>query len=398
MGEVVVQAQEKPLPEAPVSGLMDGGSLFTGEEQPLMETALRDFETRTGLPLYVVTEASLSGETAEAYTGRLTTEWLKGKPGLLLLFEQSSGGITYGATPGSLGKNGNPKALFLTGIRAASGQSAEATVPQRLRAAVEAMTGAGEVWRTTGKLPDGDPPPQEDTGEGVKPPEGFVVDNAGILEQEDKEALQSALARLSARSGIELYILIFPSLPHGTTRDYAGAAAGSWLKERTGAVMVVNAEAGAPDFLGVAGGVKNGGVFSPESLAATETRAKAYAAELRSSSTPGKAVLGATVVLLNDLAPPTPDPAVAMEKEVKPVRWIFRFLAMGAGVAVLWFGIQTIRQRPRKQQVHAGEPEPEPVPPPIFPPVTVGRRLGAPHGGGVVVGISFGDEPKETGK
>ncbi|HEX2749150.1 MAG TPA: TPM domain-containing protein, partial [Verrucomicrobiales bacterium] len=66
-----------PIPAAPLTGLLDNGNIFNGDDRGLVEAAIKDFETRTGLPVYVATENYLTGEKVDEYGERLTAAWLK---------------------------------------------------------------------------------------------------------------------------------------------------------------------------------------------------------------------------------------------------------------------------------------------------------------------------------
>src|SRR5436190_19306908 len=184
----VARTQAGPT-EAPAAGLLDNGNVFNGEDRGLIEAAVKAFGETAGMPLFIVTENYLVGETVDEYGERLASAWLKGKPGVVMIYERASGRLNYNASPGSLGKDGDPRTLFMNGSKAAAGMPDETSAAGRMVAAVKAMTLAGEVWKKTGKVPpppqDAPPPPPPapapKTDKSGAPPVDFVIDDAEIF-------------------------------------------------------------------------------------------------------------------------------------------------------------------------------------------------------------------------
>jgi len=162
------------LPELPVNGLLDEANVFGEDEEALLAADLEVFQRRAGLPLYVVTANYILGGSVEEFSERMIHEGLKGRAGVVLIYERGSGQLNYSATPGALGRSEDMKLLFLAGSRAAASLPAGCTTAQRLRAAVQALTLAAAEWKTSGLLPDPNAPPLVSVPEPPPPPAAAV--------------------------------------------------------------------------------------------------------------------------------------------------------------------------------------------------------------------------------
>ncbi len=378
------------LPEAPAGGLLDDGNVFNSEEKVLVAAELEDFSHRVGLPAYVVTANYIFGNTVDQYGERLVTAWSKSRPGVVMLYERGSGQLNYSATPGALGRMEDMQALFLSASKAAAMMPDEATAAQRLRAALHGLTISAETWKKTGTLPTAIPMPNvvsPSPGRAKEeplpaPPADFVIDQADAFNPEEEAALKSDLAQFHNRSKMGIYVAAYTTLPETTAQLWAERLAHEWLRDRPGAVLVMNRGTGPDEQgMGIAGKVTNEQQFTSAALfkAMEEARVKAREVEIQPGGSPAKGLRGAADSLMQSFdahGDATETPANTAN------RW--RILTGLAGALVigsaLLFLFHRFQERLEKRSTEQF----------LFPDVSVGRRLGATQGGGKIAGISFG--------
>ncbi len=403
-----------PLPEFPVNGLLDEGNIFKAEEEVLLTADLEDFRHRVGVPLYVLTSNYIFGATVEHYGERLVNEGLKGRAGVVLLYERGSGQLHYNATPGALGRNEDMKLLFLAGSKAAAYLPDDATAAQRLRAAVQALTTASEQWKKHGTLPElavepAPPPSVPDKTAPPPPPPDFLTDDADAFDAATEAALKAELVKFHAQHDMDVYLVTHTYLQSSTAQDRATTLAAAWLRDRYGAVLVLNRGTAvqrnkeSPDIgdkarlmppepneveqgLGIALSASNEQIMPGAQLLQAETAAHAKAEEVRRSeggSLP-QGMQAAARVLMQVLATRGGQNLAVQSQTTSPGQWsvmqgVAASLLAGAALLFAFHRFQERLETRTSAQFH-------------FPDVTVGRRLGATQGGGTVAGISWAEK------
>lgn len=380
-----------PLPALPVNGLLDEGNIFSTEEEALLTADLEDFRHRAGVALYVITANYIFGDTVDHYGERLVNEGLKGRAGVVMLYERGTGKLNFSATPDALGRTEEMRSLFVAGSRAAAFMPDDATTAQQLRASVQALTLAAEQWRKTGKLPDTEAPPAPAPGpdkpEIIPPPPGdFLTDEADAFDEAAETALKLEMAEFHRAQGLSIYVLTSTWLPRHTAQSRAEVLAGAWLGDRAGAVLVMNrgtSENESP--LGLAGSLKNSEIFLPADLFRTLESARAKAVSLAGSpgGTWSQGVATAARELMREWPAQRAKAAPASAAVTAPGQWnvmtgVAAALLAGAALLFVFHRVQERLETRSNEQFR-------------FPDVTVGRRLGANQGGGVVAGVSFGE-------
>jgi len=380
-----------PVPEMPASGLLDEGSVFNPEEEALMAADIEDFRHRVGIPVFIVTANYIFGDTVDKFGGRLVTAWLEGKPGIVIVYERGSGQLNYSASPGTPEENDQLKSLFVIGTKAAGMMPEDASAAQRMRAAVQALTTAGETWKETGKVPSAEmvaapvaetlPQKEEPLPE---PPVDFVTDDADAFDLESEAALKSQLVKFHGRHDMDLYVLTYTMLPHTTAQARAEDLAHEWLNDRYGAVLVMNRGTAADEpSIGIAGSAKNDRLIAPAVLFKATERAREKAREIENSPRGSLAdgLRGATEVMMETFvtrgAPALAERAhTTTSGQWNVLRGVAFALVAGTALLFLFHRVQERLENRSNRQF-------------FFPNVTVGRRLGSPQGGGQVAGISF---------
>jgi hypothetical protein len=389
-----------PLPELPVSGVLDEGNVFNVEEEALMAGDIGEFRQRVGMPVFVVTANYIFGDTVDKYGEHLVTGWLRGNEGMVLLYERGSGQLNYSATPGTPERNEELRSLFVIASKAAAMMPNDATAAQRIRAAVQSLTTAAEIWKTTGKVPSaGSVPPSAPDEHSdpasapvpakvnrlPAPPADFVIDAADALDTDEEAGLKSELVKFHSRHDTDIYILTYTILPNTTARARAEELAETWLAERCGAVIVMNrGTADDESALGISGSAQNVQLIPPHILLERMARAREKAGEVQNTpdGSIAKALRAAAEVLMEMFAS-RGAPALAESagpttgSQWRALRGVA--LALVTGTLLLFF-FQRIKERLESRSNEQF----------FFPEVTVDCRLGATHGGGKVAGICFG--------
>ncbi len=387
------------LAAAPAVGLLDEGNVFNEEEEVLVAAELEDFRHRAGLPAYVVTANYIFGETVDQYGERLVTAWSKGKPVLVLVYERGSAQLNFSATPGALGRTEDMKVIFLSASRAAAMMPANATAAQRLRTALHGLTLSAESWKKTGALPAAPPAPAlaspavpgpAKTEDLPAAPVDFVIDDADVLDLAEEAALKTGLIKFHSQHGMDIYVATCTFLPDTSAQLWAERLVREWLKERPGAVLVMNRgtllvkDGGTSpneQSLGIAGSTLNEQLLTSATLfkAMEEAKQKARTLEAAPLGSPSNGLRGAVDHLMQVFSAR----AVSAESraDASGQRRVITSLAAALviGMALLFF-FHRVQERLERRVSEQW----------IFPEVTVGRRLGAPQGGGQVAGISFG--------
>lgn len=382
-----------PIPELPVNGLLDEGNIFSAEERSFIAADIEDFRTRITLPLYLVTANYIFGDTVDNYGERLVKEGLKGRSGVIILFERGSGRLVYSATPGALGRAEDMKLIFLAASRAAAFLPEESTLSQRLRAAVQSLTTTSEQWKKTGALPESGStpaPPPLPPASVVKetlppPPADFLRDDADAFSTATEAALKSELVKWHAQFDMDVYIITNTWLPDITAQGLSEKLAREWLADRFGAVLVMNRGTGlGENALGITGSAKNEMIVPGAELLQSLEHAKTKAIEIRDS--PGgtfpRGVQEAARIIMQTLATRGAPARDAQAQTTSPGQWgvmtgVAAALLAGAALLFAFHRFQERLDSKSNEQL-------------LFPDVTVGRRLGAPHGGGKVASITFG--------
>jgi uncharacterized membrane protein YgcG len=382
-----------PLPELPVNGILDEGNIFGAGESALMAADIEDFRTRVGFSLYLVTANYIFGDSVENYGERLVKEGLKGRAGVIILYERGSGRLHYSASAGALGRVEDMRQIFLTASKAAAFLPDDATKAQRLRAAVQALTTAAAQWKTTGTLPaptpagERDPPsPAPESEETLPaPPNDFVSDSADVFETEAGAALKAELVRFHAEHDMDVYVVTNLYLSKRTAQMQAEKLAEKWLSDRYGAVVVLNRGTAPGEHpLGVALSANDERIVAGRTLLQALERARARYDEMQSlpGGTRAEGVHAAVRVLLETLGTRGSAARAAHAQVTSPRQWnvmtgVATALLAGAVLLFIFHRVQERLETRSNEQFR-------------FPDVTVGRRLGAQQGGGNVAGISFG--------
>lgn len=383
-----------PLPELPVSGLLDEGSVFRDADSAMAAADIEDFRKRVGLPLFVVTANYIFGDTVENYGERLVREKLQGRSGVIMLYERGSGQLQYSASPGALGKVEDMRALFLISSKAAAFLPDEATAAQRLRAAVQALTTAAEHWKTKGELPPApaspaplpaDPPKKEELPDA---PLDYLLDLADAFEPNTEAAFKAELQKFHAEHDMDVYVVTNIYLSQGTAQTMAEKLAQKWLLDRYGAVLVMNRGTGPKEnALGIALSPDNEKVVPGSALMQAVTDAQAKSEEVLHQPDGSRAagVRAAALVLMETFATHGDAARAANRQVTSSGQWTV-MTGMAAALllgALALFGFHQVQERLERRSNEQFR----------FPDVTVGRRLGAVQGGGNVAGVSFGRKP-----
>lgn len=385
------------LPAIPATGLLDNGSVFNGDDRKGAEAAVRDFAGRVGMPVYIVTENYLVDGTVDQYGDRLATGWLKGKPGVVLLYERATGRLNYSATPGSFGKDGDPRSLFVTGSKAAAALAEDASAAQRMTASVNAMAAAGETWKKTGQMPPPAtpapaPPPVPNPESIPKPPVDFVMDDADVFSLQDEVSLKTTLVKFHGKNDMDLYVLTYRGTAREQAQRKADDLAEAWLKDRFGAVLVFNTGSGDGNPMGAAGSDRNESFIPPAVLISTFESVRAKGQEVRTlpSGSEARVIREAAVMLMDTFVPHVVTAREEVSQPTTTSQWrvltaVAAALVVGSALLFLFHRLQERLESRSREQL-------------LFPEVTVDRRLGSPQGGGLVVSISFGERPPGSGK
>ena len=371
-----------PLPEAPAGGLLDDGNVFNSEEKVLVAAELEDFSHRVGLPAYVVTANYIFGNTVDQYGERLVTAWSKSRPGVVMLYERGSGQLNYSASPGALGRLEDMQALFLSASKAAAMMPDEASAAQRLRAALHGLTISAETWKKTGTLPSATPMPEAVAPSPVRAkeeplpaaPADFVIDEADALNPEEEAALKTELAKFHSQTRMDIYVAAYTTLPETTAQLWAERLAHEWLRDRSGAVLVMNRGTGPDERgMGIAGEVHNEQQFTSAALfkAMEEARVKAREVETAPGGSPAKGLRGAADSLMQSFAAHsgTTETAAGSANRWRLLTALAGALVIGSALLFLFHRFQERLEKRSTEQF-------------LFPDVTVGCRLGATQGGG----------------
>ncbi len=386
------QPVRETLPEAPADGLLDEGNIFNAEERVLMVAELEVFRRRTDLPARVVTVNYVFGETVGQYGERLVTAWSGNKGGVVLLYERGSGQLNYSATPATLGPTENTQALFLSASRAAASLPEEATAAQRLRAAMHSLTLSAAALKKTDPSSPGSPAPVTPGSPAdvaiaalPAPPVDFVIDEAEVFDLTEEAALKTELVTFHSKYGMDIYVATYPVLSDTPPQLLAERLARKWLPARCGAVLVMS-RADGPDEQphGIAGSALNEQRLRSSVLndAIEEAKLKAREAATAPGGSPAKGLRAAADHLMRTFAVRSAPPDTRTESS-GPWRIITGLSAAFVFGSALLFLFHRFQERLERRTV-------EPL---FFPDVTVGCRLGAPHGGGQVAGISFDKNP-----
>ena len=381
------------LAAAPAGGLLDEGNVFNAEEEVLVAAELEDFRHRAGLPAYIVTANYIFGETVEQYGERLVTEWSKGKPGLVLLYERGSAQLNFSATPGALGRTEDMKVLFLSASRAAATMPGDSTAAQRLRTALHGLTLSAETWKMTGALPGAPPelanptvPVSAKTESLPAAPVDFVVDDADAFDLAAEAGFKTELINFHSKNGMDIYVATYTFLPDSSAQLWAERLAREWLKDRTGAVLVMNRGAGTNEqSLGIAGTVLNEQLLTSAALfkAMEEAKQRARTLEAAPQGSQAKGLRGAADHLMQAFTARagSTDSRAGASGQRGVITSLAAALVIGTALLFLFHRVQERLERRVSQQW-------------IFPDVTVGCRLGAPQGGGQVAGVFYGKKAK----
>lgn len=379
------------VPEKPAAGLLDEGNVFNQEERVLASAEREDFHHRAGVPLFVVTAHYIFGESVDQYGQRLLAAWLQGKPGVVMLYERGSNQLNFSATPGAIGSNDDLRAIFMAGNRAAAALPEEASAAQRLRAVMQAMAGAAEAFRKTGRVDGAEnadstsPPPAQTKPEKPPlpvPPVDFVRDDADSFPVEEEVALKTRLMQFHSAHDIAVYVLTYSFLPNTSAQFHAEDLAHVWLQDQPGVVLVMNrGTAPGEEPLGIAGSVKNEQVITPGGFFKAAEIARQRAKEIHNEpdGSLGKGVRAAAETLMETFAGKA---AAARASDADTAgRWnvftgVAAALVVGTLLLFLFHRFQERVENAANEQF-------------FFPEVRVGRRLGSPQNGGQVTGISF---------
>lgn len=205
-------------------------------------------------------------------------------------------------------------------------------------------------------------------------PDSGLSDEGQVLTPEEADAIQAALAQ-ARRQGLEFFVATFPELePDISLKEHTEALHATWCQGGYGVVLAMNAATGECR------------IFSqpPEhDLAFAQTIAELSheaAAAVKELPTPGARLTG----MVEYLAPRLkvqPPPSASFFSSWELQEWL---LVVGLSTAGLAFLLVAWHNRRAARSVAAAPP-----PPLYFPEVTVGTRLGAPFGGGVIARMNF---------
>jgi hypothetical protein len=272
---------------------------------------------------------------------------------------------------------------------------------------------------------------QEVAGEAEKPlsaagavpelPENGLLDEASVFGEEDAQSLSADLEDFRQRVGIPLFVVTANYIYGGTLEEFGERLVSESLKDRAGIILLYERGSGqlnyssTPGALGRSEDMKRLFLFGSRAAAGlpvTATTAQRLRAAVQALTAAGGQWKTGGALPDPDAPPPAPllapspaaqvlpSPAPAPESAAVPAPLPVRprssmpppsgsasrqvlagvAAALLAGAALL-FGYHRWQER-QAPHIHA---------PLHFPDVTVGKRLGASHGGGVVAAISFGN-------
>lgn len=389
---------------APESHLLDDCGIFSPEEREQLSKDLISASEASGINVYAVTMTFLTDGSCEQHARRLAADWATPeKPCAVALFEQGTNEIQYSThfvkvTPEEDQANAEMwKAVvgYAEAMRLTELQSARVA---RVAAAFRGMAQGLASYRTEGKVPEAPPPAAAQsarsavptapassgsTGAGSLPekPGSFVADTANILPPDDEAALAKALTRFSAEHDAELYVVTLTWAPMPAVLDRAekelesGAQATAtqllqtWMPSKFGAVIVHEQATGK---LGIATATDEAHWLTvPAIQKALDGARRTHAA----ATSPAEAVQSCALELLSSFVAESPEPQTsAGAPRAKPHVLVLQYVA--AALCLIFGAIYLIQRRQAKRR-HTARAR-------FFPEVTVGMRLGAPMGGGVV--------------
>ena len=391
--------------EAPASHLLDDCGLFSPEQREQISKELMTASETAGISIYAVTVTFLTDGSCEEHARRLANSWATPeRPCAVALFEQGSNQIQYSThfvkvTPDQDRANAEMwKAVvgYAESLRLAEPQSARVA---RVAAAFRGMAQGLASYRSKGAVPEAPPPatsavqtrPAElpsAAGSGGLPekPATFVADEANILPPGSEAVLTKALSRFSAEQNAELYVVTLTWAPMPAVLDRAekelesGAQATAtrllqtWMPSKFGAVVVHEQATGK---LGIATATDEAHWLTvPAIQKALEGARNTHA--VSATTDPAGAVQDCTLDLLSSFVAEAPERQISVAAPAgKPHVLILQYVA---AALCLIFGIIYLIQRRQAKKRHTARAR-------FFPEVTVGARLGAPMGGGVVESI-----------
>ena len=227
-----------------------------------------------------------------------------------------------------------------------------------------------------------------DSGTLPVPPEpvGGVLDDARVFEtaQERLGVLQNRIESTSQLTGIPVRVAVFDTLIGRTLAEEAARLREAWLGGGAGVLLVIESDSGRWQVVWADGGpvpaegmpavpgVGPGVVPGPEQLRIEE--------RMRSLGVPGQRSVEDTERLVMTLVEGV---ETAVAEEARPGGWTKEVVVMVIGLlaAILlaamlgWAWVRRHASRARERMV--------------FPEVSIGRRLGAPYGGGKVTARRF---------
>jgi hypothetical protein len=145
--EVVTPQPMKPavaefkeaMPPAPQNGILDLAELFSTEQKQALAAKLRLFREQQGFQIYIAAYTFVYGEDSNQRAERLHSQWLKGRPGAVVVYDKggtgSSGVLGMACLDGALSAQMN-LGIILSAKNVAE-KNPEAVPSQRLQAAVE---------------------------------------------------------------------------------------------------------------------------------------------------------------------------------------------------------------------------------------------------------------------
>ena len=391
-----------PLPAAPGDYVLDNTGFFPVESAGELKRELADFQNITGVKLYVAIFTYLLDESADARARRCLETWLKpGEAGVVMAHDKGSGRLSFaGSTDPRLPRAADLVRAFGQADAALKALPAGAPTHERLGASARRLMEVLREWKTTGavagassgspadgsgvaKAPESAPAAgAEAAASGVsgipldKRPDVFLLDEAGVFSGSAASALEDRLAAFHRENDVDLFVVTMIYPPEVAGGFPADALREVWLGERPGGVIIYDRS--RPKDLAIAGAAPGGPWITPLRLESIHRDARAAAAS-EGGESPSAGILAAVdVVMEKYLAEGVPvrDAAKRVAPSFPPGVLPLVALAFCVGAAGLYFFHRWQEAADRRRAAVR-----------LLPDVEVPRRLGAQHGGGVVVEI-----------
>jgi hypothetical protein len=225
------------------------------------------------------------------------------------------------------------------------------------------------------------PPKQEVRDPIPLRPEDYVVDQARIFTPAQHAEIANRLTEFANRQGIHIYLVSAVYLHGEGARARAERLASPWLKDlsRYGGVLVYDQGAKGIAAFGMACAEDGSGRVVGPDLLKILTNVQ-ISTSAKSGSNADRMIAGAESMMRGfmDLKP-----QMASVRWNSPQQWLLISLVVG-GMLLCLLLLAVVKRIEKASDVKNREFH-------LFPEVQVSTRYGAPHGGGVVTNLEFGN-------